>query len=45
MPDLHHVTDAPSGVRYRVGDPTFMETIHTPAVSLEDGVRRAMQER
>jgi nucleoside-diphosphate-sugar epimerase len=45
MPDLHHVTDAPSGVRYRVGDPTLMETIHKPAVSLEDGVRRAMQER
>jgi nucleoside-diphosphate-sugar epimerase len=45
MPELHHVLDAPSGVGYRVGSPAVMNTIHTPAVSLEDGVRRAMQER
>jgi nucleoside-diphosphate-sugar epimerase len=45
MPDLHHVLDAPSGVQYRVGSPAVMNTIHTPAVSLEEGVRRAMTER
>jgi nucleoside-diphosphate-sugar epimerase len=43
----HHPTyeprpDKPTGVMYRVGDPTRLEQYHRPAVSIEDGVRRAV---
>ncbi|PZG53136.1 hypothetical protein C1I98_06150 [Spongiactinospora gelatinilytica] len=34
--------DAPAGVAYRVGDPARMFGIYRPAVSIEDGVRRAL---
>ncbi|RBQ21612.1 epimerase [Spongiactinospora rosea] len=33
---------APAGVAYRVGDPARMHRIFQPAVSIEDGVRRAL---
>ena len=32
----------PSGVRYRVGDPTLLRSFYVPQVSLEDGVERAL---
>lgn len=32
----------PTGVLYRVGDPTLMNTIYTAKVSLEEGIRRAL---
>lgn len=41
-PELRHHPDAPSGVRYRVGDPTLMSAVWTPRVSLEEGVARAL---
>lgn len=33
----------PTGVFYRVGDPTLMETFYTPKVSLEEGIARALR--
>jgi nucleoside-diphosphate-sugar epimerase len=33
---------APSGVEYRVGDPTRMRELYTPKISIEEGVRRAL---
>jgi len=44
-PALEHVVDAPSGVRYRVGDPSLMSSVWAPRVSLEEGVERALAER
>jgi nucleoside-diphosphate-sugar epimerase len=41
-PELKHITDAPRGVAYRVGDPTLLNTFYTCRVSLEEGVRRAL---
>lgn len=41
-PTLAHHPDAPTGVRYRVGDPTLMATIWEPRISLEDGVAQAL---
>jgi nucleoside-diphosphate-sugar epimerase len=35
--------DRPQGVHWRVGDPTRMERIYTPKVTLEEGVARAMK--
>jgi hypothetical protein len=33
----------PSGVHYRVGDPTKLLSFYEPKVSLEEGIRRAIQ--
>lgn len=41
-PELKHRLEAPTGVRYRVGDPTNMLQFYTPRVSLEEGIRRAI---
>lgn len=41
-PQVKHLTDAPTGVQYRVGDPTQMLKFFTPVISLEEGVRRAL---
>lgn len=41
-PELKHLTDAPRGVAYRVGDPTLLHTFYEPKVSLEYGIRRAL---
>jgi nucleoside-diphosphate-sugar epimerase len=35
--------DMPQGVAYRVGDPNRMRTIYLPKVSLEEGIRRALE--
>jgi hypothetical protein len=34
----------PSGVEYRVGNPTKMLEIYTPKISLEEGIARALAE-
>lgn len=41
-PKLNHIGDAPSGVEYRVGDPTRLHEIYKPQVSLEEGIGRAL---
>jgi nucleoside-diphosphate-sugar epimerase len=43
MPDLEHLIEKPSGVRYRVGDPALMFDVYQPKITLEDGVRRALE--
>lgn len=37
-----YLTDKPTGVFYRVGDPTRMLKYYTPKVSLEEGIRRTL---
>lgn len=39
--ELH--PEKPTGVAYRVGDPTRLNTIYTPKISLDEGVKRAME--
>ena len=42
-PEFNRILDAPVGVQYRVGDPTKMNMIYVPKISLEDGIHRALQ--
>lgn len=42
QPHLKHRPDAPRGVHHRVSDPTRMLNHYVPAVTLEEGVRRAL---
>jgi nucleoside-diphosphate-sugar epimerase len=42
-PVIDVLADAPKGVAYRVGDPTRMREFYTPAVSLEEGITRALR--
>jgi nucleoside-diphosphate-sugar epimerase len=42
-PAYELVGDAPAGVAYRVGDPARMHEIYTPRVSIEEGVKRALE--
>lgn len=45
-PEIWHRDDRPTGVRYRVGDPSLMrELLGTPVVSLDDGIDRALREK
>lgn len=37
--------EAPSGVAYRVGDPTALREVYVPEISLEEGVKRALDAR
>lgn len=41
-PTIQHLTDAPTGVRYRVCDPRRMLEVYQPKVMLEEGIRRAL---
>jgi nucleoside-diphosphate-sugar epimerase len=41
-PQLKHRTDAPQGVHHRVSDPSRMLNHFVPTVTLEEGVRRAL---
>ena len=41
-PDIELRADKPSGVAYRVGDPTRFSGIYRPTVTLEQGVKRAL---
>lgn len=40
-PTLKHLEAEPTGVHYRVGDPTYMSSFYTPKISLEEGIERA----
>lgn len=42
-PHLKHRHDAPQGVHHRVSDPTRMLNHYVPVVTLEEGVRRALE--
>lgn len=42
QPAFRRVQDAPQGVSYRVGDPTYMNTFYTPTITLEEGIARAL---
>lgn len=42
-PQIQHRLDSPVGVRYRVGDPTEMLKVYQPKISLEQGVRAALE--
>lgn len=42
-PAFRHLPAMPSGVHYRVGDPTKMLGFYQPKVSLEEGIRRALE--
>jgi nucleoside-diphosphate-sugar epimerase len=41
-PTFWYLTDRPTGVQYRVGDPTLMRTFYEPKISLEQGIRMAL---
>lgn len=41
-PELRHHLDAPTGVHYRVGDPTEMLKVYTPRVTLDQGIKQAL---
>lgn len=41
-PQLKHRGDAPHGVHHRVSDPTRMLNHYVPTITLEEGVRRAL---
>lgn len=41
-PRVAHELGAPTGVRFRVGDPGAMRLVRAPRVSLEEGIDRAM---
>jgi len=46
-PGPHMVTGdigKPMGVFWRVGDPTLMQQVYTPRITIEEGVERAMKE-
>lgn len=43
-PAIEHRLDAPTGVHYRVGDPTKLHQVYTPRVSLEEGIARALKD-
>jgi len=42
LPSFEFKYDKPSGVEYRVGDPTILHQYYTPQITLEDGVKRAL---
>lgn len=41
-PTFEFLTDRPAGVAYRVGDPTLLNEVYTPRVSLAEGVKRSL---
>jgi len=41
-PAVEHLTGAPAGVSYRVGDRARMWDVYQPKVTLEEGIRRAL---
>lgn len=41
-PELDHIAAAPQGVHHRVCDPSRMLDFHTPTVTLEEGIKRAL---
>jgi nucleoside-diphosphate-sugar epimerase len=43
LPGVLFMPEMPQGVAYRVGDPDRMLTIYAPTVTLEEGIRRALE--
>jgi nucleoside-diphosphate-sugar epimerase len=41
-PEVRTLLDAPVGVHYRVGDPSRLHELYVPKISIEEGVRRAL---
>jgi len=41
VPSFQNLPAEPSGVDYRVGNPTLMNTFYTPQISLLEGIQRA----
>jgi len=41
LPRFQNLPAEPSGVDYRIGDPTLMNTFYTPQISLLEGIQRA----
>ena len=41
-PRFEFLTDKPAGVAYRVGDPTLLNEVYVPRVTLAEGVKRAL---
>lgn len=41
-PTLRHHPDKPTGVHYRVGDPSEMARVYRPKVTLEQGIKQAL---
>jgi nucleoside-diphosphate-sugar epimerase len=39
-----YLQDRPTGVAYRIGDPTRMRTLYQPLVTLDEGIARALAE-
>jgi len=44
-PRFEYLTDKPSGVAYRVGDPSLLNEVYTPKVTVAEGVKRALAKR
>lgn len=44
-PQIKHITDAPVGVQYRVGNPYLSHQYFKPQISLQEGIRRALEDR
>jgi nucleoside-diphosphate-sugar epimerase len=40
--EVEYLADRPTGVAFRVGDPTRMHQIYKPAVTLQEGIARAL---
>jgi nucleoside-diphosphate-sugar epimerase len=43
-PTINHLPAAPTGVMYRVCDPSLMLKFYQPKISLEEGIYRALKE-
>lgn len=43
-PAIKHLPAAPTGVMYRVCDPSLMLKFYTPKITLEEGIERALKE-
>lgn len=41
-PTINPLPDRPTGVHWRVADPTALHQIHTPRIELAEGIRRAL---
>lgn len=44
LPGVLFMPEMPQGVAYRVGDPTRMLMLYEPTVTLEEGIRRALEQ-
>jgi nucleoside-diphosphate-sugar epimerase len=41
-PEIHHINSAPTGVMYRVSEPSKMLSFYTPKITLEEGVHLSL---